>query len=239
MNAILKKGLFVGLVALAGLVLLAGCSKNDNPVEAEGEISELNLFPFAPGRVLVFTAYTLDTLGRKIESSTHREAAFFHSTVSLGGKSAYRVIDSVYAPDGRLNSADTSYIAVEQGNLLVYLGTPAAGAWVTYFKRSEGIDKEYDGGSFSQVISGIPVTVTVKCKIRPKETVTAPIGSMQAYKLEVKLMATFGGQVFESPQYLWFADGFGLVKQQVPVRVDPSLGIRLQGSESLLVSKNF
>jgi hypothetical protein len=239
MNDILKNTLVLGLVALAGLFLLAGCSKSDNPVDSEEGITERNLFPFAPGRVFVFSAYTLDTLGRKIESSTHREAIYVHSAVTIGGKSAYRLIDSVYFTNGTLNFTDTTYFAEEQGNLLIYYGTPAAGSWVTLFKRSEGIDKEYDGGSFTEVIFGVPITVTVKCKIRPKETVIAPIGSMQAYKLEVKTSARFGGQTFEFLQYVWFADGFGPVKQQEPVQVDPTLGIRLQGYESLMVSKNF
>lgn len=237
MKSFLKKTYLLGIVA--GLSLLAGCSKNDNPVDSEEGITELNLFPFAPGRVFVFSAYTLDTLGRKIESSTHREAMYVHSTVTIGGKSAYRLIDSVYFTDGTLNVTDTTYFAEENGNLLTYYGTGTTGAWITLFKRSEGIDKEYNGGSFTEVVFGIPVTVTVKCKIRAKETVAAPIGSTQAYKLEIKTSASFGGQSFEFLQYVWFADGFGPVKQQEPVQVDPALGIKLQGNEALLVSKNF
>jgi hypothetical protein len=239
MKSFLEKTYLLGVLALMGLSLLAGCSKSNNPVDSEGGITELNLFPFAPGRVFVFSAYTLDTLGRKIESSTHREALYVHSTATIGGKSAYRLIDSVYFTDGTLNFTDTTYFAEENGNLLAYYGTTAAGTWITLFRRSEGIDKEYNAGSFTEVVFGIPVTVTVKCKIRAKETVTAPIGSVQAYKLEVKTGASFGGQTFEFLQYVWFADGFGPVKQQEPVQVDPTFGIKLQGYEAVMTSKNF
>lgn len=239
MKSILERTYPLGVVALWGILLMVGCSKSDNPVDADEGITELNLFPFAQGRLFVFSAYTLDTLGRKIESSTHREVMYVHSAVTIGGKNAYRLIDSVYFADGTLSYTDTTYFAEENGNLLTYYGTAATGVWVTLFKRSEGIDKEYDGGSFTEVVFGIPVTVTVKCKIRAKETITAPIGSVQAYRLEVKTVASFGGQTFEFLQYVWFADGVGPVKQQEPVQVDPTLGIKLQGYESLMVSKNF
>lgn len=164
---------------------------------------------------------------------------YVHAAVTIGGKNAYRLIDSVYFTDGTPSHTDTTYFVEKSGNLLTYCGTTTASTWITLFKRSEGIDKEYDGGSFTEVIFGIPVTVTVKCKIRPKETVVVPIGSVQAYKLEVKTGASFGGQMFEFLQYVWFADGFGPVKKQEPVQVDATLGIKLQGYEALMVSKNF
>jgi hypothetical protein len=81
--------------------------------------------------------------------------------------------------------------------------------------------------------------VKVKCTIRAKETVAAPIGTVQAYKLEATMTASFGGQSFELLQYVWFADGYGPVKKQEPVQVDPTFGIKVKGYEALLTSKNF
>ena len=227
---------FTMLVAVVGgcLWFAGGCTRGDNPLEEQSAILETNLFPFATGRLFEFTAYTLDTTGQKIQSSTHREALYVKSTVSIGGKESFRLVDSVYFTDGTLSHVDSSHFASENGDLLVYYGS-----WITLFKRSAGVNTEYNAGSFTETVFGIPIVLTVKCTIRPKESVVAPIGTLQAYKLEIKTSTVLFGVTYEYLQNIWFADGFGPVKQQMPVQVDPMLGIRLTGSESLLVSKNF
>ncbi|MGH2569168.1 MAG: hypothetical protein ACRDGA_12590 [Bacteroidota bacterium] len=234
MSTFLKNSVPLLAVLLVSSSFMGGCKRGDNPLDELTAITETNLFPFAVGRLFVFTAYTLDTTGKKIQSSTHREALYVRSAITIGGKNGFTLIDSVYFTDGTLSYVDSTYFASDDGDLLVYYGT-----WVTLFKRSAGVDNEYDAGSFSETLFGVPIVLNVKCKIRPKESVTVPIGTVQAYKLEVKTSTTLGGQTYEFLQYAWFADGFGPVKQQEPVQVDPVFGIRLNGSESLLVSKNF
>jgi hypothetical protein len=224
-------------VALTVLVsLFGGCKKNSTgPENPESTlISESNLFPFVVGRMYVYSAYTLDTTGVKLPSSTHREATYIQGTATIGGKSSYRLIDSVYFTDGTFSYVDSSYFTVENGNLLTYQG-----AWITLFKPTAGIGAEYEGGSFTQTAFGIQVTVVVKCKISAKETVTTNVGAFQAYKLEVKTTATFTGTTYQVLQYVWFADGVGPIKQQEPPQVDPIAGLKATGSESLLLSKNF
>ena len=74
----------------------------------------------------------------------------------------------------------------------------------------------------------------------PKETVTAPIGALQAYKLELKIILTFGTTTYPPQRmYMYFADGYGPVRYYTPVQNILGFNIKAQGDESLLVSKNF
>ncbi len=223
------------LIFAVGFLLFysAGCAKKDNPVSVEG-ITETNLFPFAPGRIFVYTDYSLDTTNsQKIPSTVHREAFFIQGTTTLGGKSALRIIDSVYATTGVFSGIDTVYFALENDNLLLYEGN----GWVTFFNKSAGLNTEYDAGQITENVFGVPVTVTFKATIFPKEAVTAPIGTVQAYKVQLKLSFTIGGINYNVLQFFYFADGFGIVKVNTPVQT--FTGAKLQGNESLLVSKNF
>ncbi len=222
---------FVVLTAL--VALLGGCKSNSTGPE-DTAITETNLFPLGVGRLFVYSAYTLDTTGVKVQSSTHREVTYVQGTLAIGGKNAYRLIDSVYFNDGTFNHADSTFFTVENGNLLTYEGT-----WITLFKPSAGLNTEYDGGSFTQTAFGIQVTVVVKCKVIAKETIATNAGTFQAYKLEVKTSATFSGATYQFLQYVWFADGVGPVKQQEPPQVDPIAGLKATGTESVLLSKNF
>ncbi len=227
------------LVAAALFCFLqGGCTKNENPLDSSGEtelIPEKNLFPFASGRIWVFEGYSLDTLNsQKISATVHREVTSVRSTLSILGKTGYLVVDSVYTPTGGVSSVDTTYYAVDNGNLLVYYGD-----WITLFKRSSGLNTEYDAGQFVAFVLGIPLTVRVKATIFPKESVVTPLGTFQAYKLAVKSLTSLGGLSVELLQYVYFADNYGPVKFQDPVQRDPFTGAKIGGSESLLVNKNF
>lgn len=225
------------LFLLVGLLSL-GCEK-ENPISDENSIPESNLVPLANGRVWVFTAYELDTTtSQKISSSVHREISYIEGSTTFNGKSAYRMLDSIYAPTGSLSHIDTSYLALENGDLLQWNGEQ--GTWYVLFKKSAGLNTEYLVAQFQEVHDGVPVSVTLKGKIYPKETVNAPIGTSQAYKVEMRGTATVGSvqvSVFET--YFYFADGYGPVRMFTPVQTDPGSGSRLFGEESLLVSKNF
>lgn len=144
------------------------------------------------------------------------------------------VIDSVYTSTGSVSSVDTTYYAVESGDLLAYYGN-----WITLFKRSAGFNNEYDAGQFIAFVLGIPLTVTVKATIFPKEPVVTSVGTLQAYKLAVKSLISLGTLTVELLQYVYFADNYGPVKFQEPVQRDPFTGAKIEGSESFLVNKNF
>ncbi len=241
--AIMKKtllfvrlGCFVTICVIA--LLFNGCQK-DNPVSDESGIPESNLFPLTSGRIWVFTAYELDTTtSQKIPSSVHREASYNQGSTTFNGKSAYRMIDSIYAPTGVLAWIETSYIALENGDLIQW--DDGQRMWFSIFKKSAGLNTEYVIAQFQEVRDGFPVSVTFKGKIYPKEAVNAPIGTVQAYKLEMKAVATVGGtQVSAFENYIYFADGYGPVRMYTPVQRDPGSGLKVIGEESLLVSKNF
>lgn len=222
-------------VTVALLMLGGGCGKDDNPVSSD-DIPETNLFPFAVGRLSVYSTYSLDTTAnQKITSTVHREAWFVQGTASIGGKNAFRIIDSIYTPSGTLQEVDTTYLAVENNNLLIYEGT----VWVTIFDRSQGLNKEYEAGKITEETDLGPITVTLKAKILPKEAVSVPIGNLQAYKLEVKQVLVFGPINFEILQYIYIADSYGPIKFHTPAQKEPLSSVKGEGAESVLVSKNF
>ena len=220
------------IVALFCVWMITGCSSDENPVSS-GEISG-NLFPLATGRIWVSSAYELDTLGNKIELSTHREALYAHSSLTFQGRNAFLMIDSVYSTLGSLNFTDTTYMSTDGENFYLYLGQ-----WVPVFKKDEGLNKEYVAGTFTAELFGVNVDVTVRCKILPKELVSVPKGTMEAYKLEIKTVVSLVIFSFEETLNVWFADGIGPVKFQTPPPIDPFTGQKTNGVESVLVSTNF
>ncbi len=230
----LGTSLVLALVALMSL----GCEE-ENPVLDENALQESNLVPLAIGRIWVFSSYELDTTSsQKIMSSVHRESSYVEGMTTFSGKSAYRVFDSTYTPTGALDQVDTSYLALENGDLAQWDGEHEA--WLYVFKKSAGLNAEYVVGEFQELHEGIPVNVTFKGMNYPKEAVSAPIGTVQAYKVKLTGTATVGGiQVNVFEQYFYFADGYGPVRMYTPVQTDPGSGSKVFGSESLLVSKNF
>ncbi len=221
------------------LVLMIACEK-ENPASPEGEITETNLFPLAAGRIWVFSSYDLDTTNsQKISASVHREASYVQAAVNFGGKPAFRMIDSSYTPVGILQELDTSYIAVENGDLWMWFGDFPTPAWQIFFKRSAGINQEYSITQWQEVHDGVTVNVSFKGTIYAKEAVALQQGTIQAYKLELKVNVSVAGTSYETLQYMYFADGYGFVKEYVPVQKNPGTGKKEVGSESLLVSRNF
>ncbi|MBI3586714.1 MAG: hypothetical protein HY088_06260 [Ignavibacteriales bacterium] len=214
--------------------LVAGCDKKDNLTGAE--ITETNLFPPVVGHLYVYSGYDLDTTSsQKIPNTVHRQATVVQGTTTLGGKTAYRLIDSIYTPSGSLSMLDTTYVNNENGDLLVY----QSGTWQTFFKKSAGVNVEYEIGQQMEMSPIGPISVPLKGKIYPKASIALPYGTVDAYKLEIKASINFSGISFEVVQYIYFSDGIGPVQFTNAVMKDPFSGRKSNGNEQVLVSKNF
>jgi hypothetical protein len=198
-------------------------------------IGETGLYPFAIGRILVYSEYTLDTLGVKVGATAHRRVTYVQDTVAHIGKAAFKLIDSVYRTNGTLDSIVTTYAAVENGDLLLEYN----GAWSAVFKRSAGTNTSYFVRTYNDMSLGFAIPVTVNAKILAKEDVPTPGGSFQAYKLEMDGVITAGLSTITIPVYSWFADNYGLIKQTSPPMTNPITGGKTTGTEMIFVSKNF
>lgn len=224
------QALFVFVV----FALVAGCDKKANP--AGSDITETNLFPAVVGHIYIYSGYQLDTTSsQKIPNTVHRRATVIQGTITLAGKSAYRLIDSVYTPSGSLSMLDTTYVSNENGDLLVY----QSGQWQTFFKKSAGVNVEYEIGMQTEMSPIGPISIPLKGKIYPKVPITLPYGTVDAYKLEIKASINFSGVSFEVVQYVYFSDGIGPVQFTNAVMKDPFSGRKSPGEEQVLVSKNF
>ncbi|MBI3110336.1 MAG: hypothetical protein HYZ01_02080 [Ignavibacteriales bacterium] len=225
-------------IGLAGLVPM-GCDK-ENPVDEDESFLSADLFPLAVGRILVFTTYDLDAqTGQKVESTVHRDVSYFQATVTIGGRSAFRLIDSIYTPQGTIERIDTSYIAVNNGDVSLWEGG-GENEWFDFVQRSAGLNNEYIIRQYQETEDGVTLNVTIKGKFYDKESVTVPIGTVDAYKLEIKVSIQAG--TFSSDwidQYLYFAEGYGPVRMTFPSQTIPGTTEKAPGEESLLVSKNF
>lgn len=231
------KNIFAVAQALLVFILFAlaaGCDKKDNLTGTE--ITETNLFPLAVGRLFVYSGYDLDTTSsQKIASSVHRQTMLVQGTATIAGKTAYRLIDSMYTPTGIFSMLDTTYVVNENGDLLVYEN----GTWATYFKRSAGVNTEYEIGQRTEMTPIGPISIPLKGKIYPKATITLPYGTVDTYKLEIKASINFSGISFEVVQYIYFVDGIGPVQFTDAAWKDPISGRKNLGNERVLVSKNF
>ena len=228
-------------VACAGLAPM-GCDK-ENPVDEDESFLTTDLFPLAVGRILVFTTYDLDAqTGQKVESTVHRDVSYFQAAVTIGGRNAFRLIDSIYAPQGTIERIDTSYVAVNNGDLSLWEGGGGGGEneWFDFVQRSAGLNNEYIIRQYQETEDGVTINVTIKGKFYDKESVTVPIGTVDAYKLEIKVSIQAG--TFTSDwidQYFYFAEGYGPVRMTFPSQSIPGTTEKTSGEESLLVSKNF
>lgn len=222
------------LIVFTVFALVAGCDKKDTLTGTE--ITESNFFPAVVGRLLVYSAYDLDTTtSQRIPSTVHRQAMLVQGTATIGGKNAFRLVDSIYAPTGKLNFLDTTYVVDENGDILVY----EDGTWATYFKKSAGVNTEYLIGQRTEMTPLGIISIPLKGKIYPKAPITLPYGTVNAYKLEVKASISFSGISFEVIQYIYFAENIGPVQFTETVWKDPISGRRNPGYEQVLVSKNF
>jgi hypothetical protein len=218
--------------------MVSGC-KNDNPVTDDSSYQQANLFPIAPGRLWVSTAYELDTATtQKILSTVHREVSYAVRAATFSGKSAFLMLDSVYTPTGAVSSVDSSYLAVENGD--VFKWDQEHAMWLAMFKKSAGLNTEYTVAQYQEVHDGVTLNVTFKGKVYPPEAVTAPIAVVQAYKAEIKVTVVVGGTSYDAQIiYFYFADGYGPVRNYTPVQLQMGSSTKSRGAESLLVSKNF
>lgn len=226
------------LIIFLAVAIIAGCDKKNNPTDDENAIVEANLFSLVVGHLYVYSGYELDTTtSQKIPNTVHRQVMFAQGTTTLGGKTAYRLIDSIYTPSGSLSELDTTYVSNENGDLLVY----QSGTWQTYFKKSAGVNLEYEIGMQTEMTPLGPISIPLKGKIYPKAPITLPYGTVDAYKLEIKASVSFSGFTAEFLQYIYFSDGIGPVQFTEPVSKDPFSvgGRRSNGYEQVLVSKNF
>ena len=109
------------------------------------------------------------------------------------------------------------------------------------YKKSAGLNTEYEIGQFQQTQEGVgTIDIRLTGTVFPKESVTAPIGTVQAYKLEIKITISFGTTSYPPQlQYFYFAEGYGPVRIYTPVQNFTGSNIKSQGQESLLVSKNY
>jgi hypothetical protein len=230
--------LFYSAIMVGLILLIAGCEK-DNPVSQEDTYRQANLLPVSPGRLWVYTAYSLDTTARqKIPASVHREATYAVRATTFAGKSCFLMIDSVYTSGGAVAGIDTSYLAVENGDLLQW--NQDYGFWLAILKRSAGLNTQYTAGQYQGTMNGASVSVTFNGIVTPPESITAPIGTVQAYKTEITVQAALGGTPFGSQVAdFYFADGYGPVRKYIPVQLEMGSSRKIQGEESLLVSKNF
>lgn len=228
--------LWMGALVLAGV---GGCQ--ESATEPEGDIPETNLFPLAVGRQWVFTAYDLDTLNsQKISATEHREVSRIPTTISVGGKTGYLMVDDTYSPQGALVESDSTLFVVENGDLYVWMDDfPSPPSWVPLFKRSAGLNTTYDIAQYQLSEGGQTFSFKLQGKVNPKEAVSTPLGSLQAYKFELTTSITALGLTFTATEYLFFADGYGLVKRYTPVQREPFSGMKSEGQEALLQQKNF
>ncbi len=227
------------MIATALLVLMVGGCDKDNPVTDDSIFQQANLVPIAAGRLWVFTAYELDTTtSQKIPSTVHREVSYVVRAATISGKSGFLMLDSIYTPAGAVASVDSSYLALENGDMFQWDQEHAT--WLALFKKSAGLNTEYSVAQYQEVHDGVPVNVTFKGKVYPPEAVNAPIGVIQAYKVEVKVTAVVGGTSYDAQtMYFYFADGYGPVRFYTPVQRQMGSSAKSKGEESLLVSKNF
>jgi hypothetical protein len=229
--------LFIAI--LVGTFLFNGCKK-DNPVSGNDMPSAEDIFPVATGRGWVMTAYSLDTAySQPISSTIHRESSYAVGTTPVGGKTAFHMIDSVYSPEGILENASDSYLAIENGDVFQWNGT--IGGWIMMYKKSAGLNTEYEMGHYQQAQPGVgTIDVKLTGTVFPKESVTAPIGTLQAYKLEIKVTISVGTISYPPQlQYIYFAEGYGPVRIYTPVQNFTGSNMKSQGEEALLVSKNY
>lgn len=218
------------------VVMLAGCGKEDNPADSTGTvISETGLFPLTIGNKLVFDEYLLDSTNTRIQASMITRVTAVVDDTLLSGKQAFVLIDSVsYSMVGILDTLVKTFVTVEAGDLYSYIGSD----WRPFFKKSAGMNSSYLIGvdSIEVPIFAFPLAATLTGTITAKEEVQTPSGVYSAYKLAVKAQVNLGTMTFFAVQYIYFADGVGIVKYYRPFQEVPSF-FEIPGSEAVLRSK--
>ena len=225
------------VIVFVGLLAFGGCKESSSTVATTSEpITETNLFPLVKGRLFVYSEYSLDTsASQKIPATVHRRVTYVKDTVAFSGKNAFLLLDSIYTPAGTTASIETTYAAVENGDLWVVFN----GTWLHVFQKSSNTNIAYNAGSYTDYSQGFPISVVVEATIRSKQTVTVPAGSISAYDLELVSIINLFTPPYRIPISIYFADGYGIIQQTTPVLRNPITGQKEQGEEFVLVSENL
>jgi len=221
--------------ALAAFAI--GCSSEDGGTNPSvTPITETDLYPFVVGRTITYSEYMLDTTtSAPIPSTAYNFTTYVQDTVTVLGKKAFALIDSVYnGPEGAV-IIEPWFAAVENGDLLLEFND----AWATVFKKSAGVNATYFVRTYDDMSLGFAIPVTVNGTIYPKEQVVTPAGTYEAYKLRLEGSVSFGTFQVKIPVYSYFAPGIGLIKQTSPVFTNPLTGEKAEGEEYVMTGKNF
>jgi len=200
-------------VILFAISATASFSCKEDPVTTT-PISESFLYPFLPGRLSTYTAFNLDTLGQE-KGNRFRSVLFVSGILTLDGKAALSLIDTVYTDTGSVKKIDTLFFSVEGGDLHQhgFIGlTPfkrASTGWKTLFRKNDGLAGEYT------IIDATPDSAKITGRIFPKEDVLLGTLTVQAYKLEIRVTKASG---YAASYYLYFSDGKGIVQIGLPVQ---------------------
>jgi len=226
---------FFFAAALAAFAI--GCSSEDgSTTPSTTPITETDLYPFVVGRTVTYSDYLLDTTSSApIPSTAYNFTTYVQGTVTRNGKQAFALIDSVYAAIGAGPTIEPWFAAVENGDLLLEFD----GEWRTVFKRSAGVNASYFVRTYNDSSMGFAIPVTVNATILPKEQVTTPAGTYEAYKLRLEGSVSFGAFQVKIPVYSYFAPGIGLIKQTSPVFTNPLTAEKTEGEEYVMTGKNF
>lgn len=234
-------------IPVAGLFLfiIAGCSNGTSPTQSTPQAISGDLFPVVQGHIFVYNEYDVDTGNVKITGTDHRVATVIGPTTIFAGQTGVILLDSVYAPDGSFQSLDT-LTSVYKGtdgtiyftlppNLFASLGISLPATWLPFFQPSAGVGNEYTIYNLNTTINTIPIQLTLKGIINPKETVNPPAGIYSAYRgeldynLQTPLFSPNGNYLT-----MWLAENVGPVKI-----IWPGIATGENGTARELVSKNF
>lgn len=201
-------------VILVAILAMASISCKEDPVTAT-PIAESDLFPFLPGRSTSYTTFVLDTLGQQ-KGNSFRSVLFVDGIQTLDGKSALRMVDSVYTDSGKVSKVDTVFFSSAQNGDLFqrnFIGLlpfkRVSNGWQVLFNKTAGLAGEYT------IIDSAPDSAKIVGNVFPKEDVLLGTTTVQAYKLEVKVTKASG---YVATYYLYFSSGKGIVQIKVPVQ---------------------
>ena len=200
-------------VILVATLSMASFSCKEDPVTVT-PITESNLFPYLPGRSTTFTTTVLDTLNQQ-KGNSFKSVLFVNGVLTLGGKAALQVIDSVYTDTTGVSYVDTLFFSTENGDLhqrnVIGLRPfkRVSTAWQVWFNKTAGLAGEYT------IIDPAPDSAKITGQVFAKEDLVLGTTTVQAYRLEVKVSKATG---YNATYTLYFSDGKGIVKIIVPVQ---------------------
>jgi hypothetical protein len=234
----MKKKLLFFVLLCSLIVSFFNCKKDDNPVQTTDNSKEL--FPLVVGNKLEYSEYAIDINGNKIANSDLKIVRTVTSQTTIKGVSAFIVVDESYKGT-TLDSKDTTYIHKETNGdvkYLIIINEEMSGVnfflsdWFTFYKPSEGIEKEYTvykkDTTMKIPIVGIMfdavVSINVTGKIFANEQVIVPIQTQalnaNRVDINIKISASVAGYPYPIEDGLffqqWLSEGIGPIKEQQP-----------------------